>query len=173
MGPERPPSVHTLVRREHIDKVYRAMRVRLHDSQLAWDATNDLFVVALSPSTTSFDPARGSFEGWLLGLVRFVAMRAWQREMRRPEPIADVIERLDRTAWDLPEPSLPHISDELRTAIGALGERERALLFLRAVEGWSSRAVGEHLGMTETAVTTGYKRVRARLAAMMELPEPA
>jgi DNA-directed RNA polymerase specialized sigma24 family protein len=71
-----------LLTSEHVAVVKRAMIRRRPDAQLAEDAVQDVFV-AVADSIDRFDRTRGSFEGWLLGFVEYVARATWRRRSRR------------------------------------------------------------------------------------------
>ncbi|MBJ7454968.1 MAG: sigma-70 family RNA polymerase sigma factor [Thermoleophilia bacterium] len=166
MAPERRTLLVDRLEHDHIALVLRAMRRRLGNAELAHDATQEVFL-RVTRNYASFDPARGSFEGWLLGFVEFTAREYWRREVGRPEPRGELP---DGPAESEP---LPAISPDLAAAVNALPVRDRALLVLRAIEGWPAVAVGERLGMSTTNVNTAFARVCARLAKRLELPDVA
>ncbi len=150
-----------LLTEEHLVIVKRAMARRLRDPQLAEDAVQDVFE-AVGNSIARFDERMGSFEGWLLGFVEYVARAAWRRQLALPEPHGD----LPPTPWeDVPRGPLP---TRVLDAINALRPRDRRLLVLRVVEEWPAAAVGEELGMTETNVNTTAKRVLERLSRRID-----
>ena len=60
-----------------------------------------------------------------------------------------------------------------RAAINRLRPRDRALIVLRAVEGWPAAAVGHRLGMSVSGVNTAYERARGRLEKSLALPDVA
>ncbi|MGE0029342.1 MAG: RNA polymerase sigma factor [Thermoleophilia bacterium] len=150
-----------LLTQEHVAIVRQAMTRRLRDPQLAEDAAQDVFE-AVGNSIERFDPSRGSFEGWLLGFVEYVARATWRRQLALPEPRGE----LPPTPWeDTPRGPLPA---RVLDAINALRPRDRRLLVLRVVEQWPAAAVGEELGMTETNVNTTAKRVLDRLSRRID-----
>lgn len=145
-----------LLTQEHVVIVTRAMTRRLRDPQLAEDAVQDMFE-AVGNGIERFDERRGSFEGWLLGFVEYVARATWRRQLALPEPRGE----LPPVPWE--DTTRSPLPPRLRDAIGALPLRHRRLLILRAVEGWPATAVGELLGMSETNVNTTLKRIIDRL----------
>lgn len=166
MAPERRTLLVDRLEHHHIVLVRRAMRRRLGNAELAKEAAQDVFL-KVAADYEKFDPERGSFEGWLLGFVEFTAREVWRRELAQPEPRADLPEVSAEA-----EP-LPAISPDLAAAVNALPARDRALLVLRAIEGWPAVAVAERLGMSTTNVNTAFARVCARLAKRLELPDVA
>ena len=166
MGPHRPHLLVDQLQPRHMTMVWRAMLRRLGDPELAEDATQDVFE-QITKGYGRFDPQRGSFEGWLLGFVEFVARRAWARALALPQPRDDIADAL------VEDEPLPLLSPELRRAINGLPLRDRKLLILRGVEGWPAVAVGERLDMTATNVNTAFARICARLAKCLELPDVA
>lgn len=166
-----PGSFGDLLRREHIDAVWRMFRRRLRDEQLAWDATQDLFE-RVRDRFDRFDPRRGSFEGWVLGFVENVAREVRRRE-RRHLPLEAVDADARRRPWIEPDREpFPDLPAALAREIDALSERDRTILVLR-VEGWRSVAIGELLGMSPTNVTTRLTRIRQRISRRLELPDVA
>jgi RNA polymerase sigma-70 factor (ECF subfamily) len=145
---------------------------------------------------------RSSIRTWLYRIATNVCLTAIERRGRRPlpsglgapaeDPEAPLVAGPD-VPWLQPFPdallaaehqdpaavavSRAGIRLALVAALQYLSARQRALLILRDVLEWPAAQVAELLGTTTTAVNSGLRRARARLARALpaedELAEPA
>ena len=115
-----------------------------------------------------YDPARGSFRGWLFTIARRQLATFLERRRRRPE-VSETTASLDaRVAADEEDvwerEYQRHVfswaADQVRPAVA---EATWQAFWLTAVEGQTGRAVAERLGMTAAAVYLARDRVTARL----------
>jgi RNA polymerase sigma-70 factor, ECF subfamily len=152
----------------------------------------------------SFDgfEGRSSVRTWLYRIATNVCLTAIERRGRRPlpsglggpaeDPGAPVVAGPE-VPWLQPFPdallagehedpaavavSRAGIRLALVAALQYLSARQRAVLILRDVLGWPAAEVADLLGTTTTAVNSGLRRARARLAHALptedELAEPA
>lgn len=149
----------------------------LRSPALAEEATHDVFL-RLWQQPASFDPARGSFAGWLLRVARNRAIDVLRR--RREEsgngPDSDV------TSW-IVDPG-PGPEDEaldrmrrqmVREALGALTPDHRQLLELAYFAGLSQSQIAAHLGRplgtVKSQIRAAMGRLADRLAASGEMIE--
>ncbi len=124
-----------------------------------------------------FEP-RGPLRAWLYRIATNVCLRLLERRSREPAPtVAEVCSRLqpypDRLLEELaaPEPG-PEAQVEEREAVGLafvaamqlLPARQRAVLVLRDVLGWSAAETADLLGGSVAAVNSSLQRARSRLA---------
>ncbi len=102
------------------------------------------------------------FLPWLFRIARNAARDAARREARWPQPLADRGE--DLVGPEDPggaEGGAPH--DDVRRLVADLKPDTRALVLLRAVEGWSAEEVGVALRMSAATVRRRYARALEHL----------
>jgi RNA polymerase sigma-70 factor, ECF subfamily len=132
--------------------------------------------------------ARSSLRTWLYRIATNVCLDALSSRSRRARPVEDgplksvndALETLPRTHWlepipdacALPKDANPHELAVLRqsirlafvAAVQHLPARQRAVLLLMEVLGWSAAETAECLEMTTAAVNSAIQRARATLA---------
>ena len=117
----------------------------------------------------SFEP-RGSLRAWLYRIATNVCLRALERRTRRPEVLDP--EEAAAVAHLQPYPDrLLESEVEERESIGLafvtvmqlLPPRQRAVLVLRDVLGWSAREVADLLGDSVASVNSALQRGREKL----------
>jgi RNA polymerase sigma-70 factor (ECF subfamily) len=110
----------------------------------------------------------GSVLPWLL-VVASNAARNHARSIRRHRRLIDAIPRggaVGEAAFEAVEDAVDHAA--LAREVRALPDRDRALLALTALEGYSAVAAGEALGMSAGAVRVRLHRIRSNLRAAYE-----
>ena len=145
-------------------------RARLHRVALLHcgnrDDAQDLVqesLIAACESIARYEPGT-SFGAWLMGIAANRAL-AWRRRevLRRHETLQDSPAPAPLDSLDASERS-----GRVRRALASLPDRERLILILRAVEGWPSRKIAEHLGIAAPSVSTALWQARTKLAALLE-----
>jgi len=159
--------------------VYRFVRRRgLQDADAA-DLTQDvLHAVAQSMGRWQYDPAQGTFRGWLFGMTRHKIARFLERRQRQPIGSGDTgaHQRLGETpdregdgeaAWDqeYQEQLFRVAAEEVRPSFAA---NTWQAFWMTAVDGKSAAEVGAALGLTVGAVYVAKSRVLARLAQRVQ-----
>lgn len=153
--------------------VYRWYRRRgLQDADAA-DLTQEVLqAVAAGAGRLDYDPERGTFRGWLYGLVRHKLRDFFDRRCRHPPATGDVatfeILQAIPTADDEPE---QWEREYQRRLFSVAAEKARALVddatwqaFWRtAVDGQLARDVAQALQMSVGAVYVAKSRVVARI----------
>jgi RNA polymerase sigma-70 factor (ECF subfamily) len=131
------------------------------DRHTAEDLASETMERVLGRLTTLREPK--AFEAWMWTIARN-ALRAHRRRARRtvgdhlpPEPLGPS---------ELVELSEDH--REIREALALLGDRDRALLWLREVEGLSYTEIGGRLGTATGATRVAVHRARARLRSAFD-----
>jgi RNA polymerase sigma-70 factor, ECF subfamily len=138
----------------------------LRDPALAEEATHDVFLrLWLQP--TAYDPARGTFAGWLLRVARNRAIDLLRCRREEPESAAGT----EVASWLAdPEPGpeeqvLASLRrDEVRQALETLTPDHRQLLELAYVTGLSQAQIAGQLGRPLGTVKSQIRAAMARLA---------
>ncbi len=119
-----------------------------------------------------FEP-RTSFGAWLFRIATNVSLDEIERRPRRPQPVDPFPDELHGEADALIyEPAARYALREgmelaLLTAIQLLPGRQRAVLILRDVLGWSGPEVAELLDTTLASVNSALQRARATADAAL------
>ena len=121
---------------------------------------------------------RASVRTWLYRIATNACLDELERRPRRPVPVDPFPdERLgDRHAEPIADPAARYAAREgmelaLLAAIQVLPGRQRAILILRDVLGWTAPEVATLLDTTVTAVNSALQRARETIDA--ELPQPS
>ncbi len=135
---------------------------------LAEDATQETFL-ALMRDLGSFDPARGSFGGWVYGIARHLVLRALERE--GPRAGAEESEFAGLAEPAAPAASSPHEavvrsqrSERLWRAILALPLHYREVVVLCELQEKNYAEAAELLGCSIGTVRSRLHRARSMLA---------
>ena len=162
----------TLVHR-HNPLMLRVARGYLGRRELAEDAVQDTWMAVLR-SIDLFE-GRSSFKTWLMRILMNTARR---RRLQESRSVCWSSASGDAGPWDTalrdtdddgggtaPERSVlaGEVWSVLREALGALPQRQRAVLVLRDVEGWSSNEVQNELRITPGNQRVLLHRARAQL----------
>jgi RNA polymerase sigma-70 factor (ECF subfamily) len=108
---------------------------------------------------------RASIKTWLYRILTNACIDELERRPRRPEPVVDPYPDDRLPAEDPGERYLAREGMEIAflTAIQRLPGRQRAVLILRDVLGWTSEEVAELLDSTGAAVNSALQRARATI----------
>jgi len=116
--------------------------------------------------------SRAPFRAWLYRIATNVSLRAIERRARIPEALDPEEAEIASYLQPYPDRLLePTAAVEERESIGLafvsvmqlLPPRQRAVLVLRDVLGWSAREVADMLGDSVASVTSALQRARERL----------
>ena len=172
-GPERDELLAAVVERafrDHAAQLYRYVYSKVGQAALAEDLTSEVFLKALRWLQQERSPQ--SVRGWLYATARTTISDDWQRRQRLPTvPLEAVQDRPSSGAAHVGE-AAARIHGRVTHLLGLLPPRERTVLTLRYVRGYSATDIGEVLGMSPSHVRV--VQVRAlRLAAALEANEDA
>lgn len=146
----------------------------LHSPALAEEATHDVFL-RLWQQPAAFDPARGTFAGWLLRVARNRAIDIVRR--RREEPVngreEDVSSWIVDPAPGPEEETLDRLNQQLvREALSELAPDHRYLLELAYFTGLSHSQIaaylGRPLGTVKSQIRVAMGNLADRLVASRE-----
>lgn len=155
--------------RTAFDAIYRGQSARLHGIALritrradaAADAVHDAFVQVWR-NAGRFDPARGSVEAWLVGLVRYraldIARRSW-----REVPGAEAMERVDESPDALARLTASSEGEALRQCLAALEPDRRSLVVAAFIDGLTHTELSERLAEPLGTVKSWIRRSLASL----------
>src|SRR5205823_11015642 len=108
---------------------------------------------------------RAQLSTWLYAIATNVCLTAIARRRARPAELTEDLEHLqpypDRLLEDLVERETVELA--FITAIQLLSAKQRAVLILRDVLGWSAQEAAEALDDSVAAVTSALQRARAGL----------
>lgn len=152
--------------REHVTPIWRYVRARLPSDADAEDVTSEVFTEAMR-SWSSFDPARGSVGGWLVGIARH-AVADWWRRTGREHPYPDVDPQRETHDSDPEGTALRRDgADEVRRHLGRLTPREREAVALRFGTDLTSEEIGGALGISAAAARMLVYRAVSKLREVM------
>ncbi|GEM_PF-1006706 len=152
--------------RANVDVVTAYFARRSADPQLVADLTADTFVAVIT-YFGSFDPRKGTARAWVFGIARRVYAsycEAYSRQQHKlgrlagrrdldPDQVEELLERIDAE----------RAGHDLITALGALPERDRAVIELVDIAGLRPKEAAAALGLTPGTVRMRLMRTRARL----------
>jgi RNA polymerase sigma-70 factor, ECF subfamily len=125
-----------------------------------------------------FEP-RAAFQTWLYRIATNACLDELERRPRRPEPVQPFPDfSPDEAASPTYDPAARYAIREgmelaLLRAIQKLPGRQRAVLILRDVLGWTSPEVAELLESTVAATNSALQRARATIELHLPAPRPA
>jgi RNA polymerase sigma-70 factor (ECF subfamily) len=136
------------------------LAARLPAREDAEDALQTTFLSAWAALPGLRKPNR--FAPWLFRVARSRARDLARRPALRPRPLHD--------AQDLigPRREEPAEADRLRALVAKLRPDTRAVVLLRAVEGWSAEEVGRAMGLSASTVRRRYARTLEHLRESLE-----
>mgnify|MGYP003526456699 FL=1 len=150
------------------DRVFGLALVLTRDRARAEEVAQDAMVRAWRYAD-SFDPRRGSVAGWLLTIVRNVALDHLRAHGRRPErltpdlPAAALLDEIDAADIAAESDDVTHILDAMR----ALPAEQRHALLAVTVHGLSgaeySRSANLPLGTVKTRIRLALRKLRDEL----------
>ena len=159
----RTPHAFELLYLRYADRLYRYVAGLTGSTTLADDIVSDTMIAAFE-HLAQFDPARGTFAGWLFTIARRRVADDQRRlgRLRRafsrhgPEPVAedDILSGIIRTEE----------AAHLRAAMLRVPRNDRDVLLLRYVVGLSGPEIAEVLGISSGAMRTRLHRAMRRLA---------
>lgn len=159
--------------RAHFDEIVRFFGRRVSDPAEVADLVADTFVAAVEASGR-FDPSRGGDLPWLYGIAARVL--AGSRRRRKREQAANVRISGRRLLDDDDIPILLERIDAercaraLHDALALLGDKDRLLLELIALEGLTPREAASALGISQSALRMRLSRARSRIRRRLAQP---
>ena len=148
----------------------RYLERMLQDAAGAEDLVQEVFLRVHRARERYRPEAR--FSTWIFRIATNLALNELRRPRRRETHTSlDAEEGPERSAPTTATDDAVHakrIADDVEIALRSLPERQRAALWLSAVEGFSYAEVGESLDVSEKAVKALVHRARSNLASRLE-----
>jgi len=124
---------------------------------------------------SSFNPAKGSMEGWLVGIARNNLALEMRKRANRPRmdgQIWEYLEAIDSEA--VPDEVLERKETivVVRAALSQLDDKEQAVLKAKYIEDLPVRVISEQMGITEKAVHSLLYRARNSLREKLKTDRP-
>ncbi|MDF3069243.1 MAG: rpoE3 [Polyangiaceae bacterium] len=132
----------------------------------AEDAVQDALVSAAQHLTELRDDSR--LEGWLVRVVASACRRLSRGHKNAPGVAAEERELTSDASDPEEEAARRELARLLESRLLELPPRDRSILLLAELEGFSSARIAAELGMTDGAVRVRLSRLRARLAASLQ-----
>src|SRR5262245_23429223 len=160
----RDPSAWEAMYERHVDDVYGVVyHLVSGDRHLAEDINQEVWLLAIE-RFDRFDPDKGWFRDWLLGIARHLALRHHRRATGRvsgsqPGGVSDVlsppelVERVERAGV-------------VRAALLCLQRESRRVLLDKYAEGLSVAEIAARSGRSAKGVESLLSRARVQLRAL-------
>jgi RNA polymerase sigma-70 factor (ECF subfamily) len=151
------------------DQIYRYARYRTGDSQVAEDATSEVFVRLLDALQNGNAP-RKSLRGWLFGTASNVVNDHFRRHYRTQNEDLEAYAGLPAGAEADPEHQLQTYltNAQLRTTVSQLTVEQQHVITLRFGQGLSHREVAQLMDKSEGAVKLLQLRALRALRRLLE-----
>jgi RNA polymerase sigma-70 factor (ECF subfamily) len=148
--------------RVHQRRAYGVARAVVLTHEDAEDAVQDGFLHAFR-ALDRFRPGQ-PFGAWLYRIISNAALDiVRRRKVRDAEPISDAVPLPFRDPAEANE-----LRDRLAEALRALNDRQRSVLLLHDVEGFTHGEIGELLGIPEGTARSDLHHARAALRRLLE-----
>jgi RNA polymerase sigma-70 factor (ECF subfamily) len=162
--------------RELVEPYRRALEIHCYRMLGSAHDAEDIVQETLMRAWATLDrfQRRSSIQTWLYRIATNACIDELERRPRRPLPVDPYPdERLERAETKIVDPAARYAMREgvelaFLTAIQRLPGRQRAILILRDVLGWTAPEVADLLETTVAAVNSALQRARATIDA--ELP---
>jgi RNA polymerase sigma-70 factor (ECF subfamily) len=162
----RDRSAWSAMYQRHVRDVYGLIyHLSGGDHQVAEEVNQEVWLLAIE-RFDRFDPAKGGFRDWLLGIARHRVLRHHRRTQ------GQVVEyRHDGVADGQSPPELLECkeqADVVRAALLCLHGGSREVLLAKYSEGLSIAAIAAHTGRSSKAVESLLSRARSQLRAVLQ-----
>jgi RNA polymerase sigma-70 factor (ECF subfamily) len=146
----------------HFDAVYRFCLALAGGRRDAAEETAQQAFIAAAGQIGRFDPQKGTFRGWLLGIARHRYMTLEGKERRRRQHEAPSHADLD-AGTEQPEPDV-----QVHEALARLPADYRRVLECKYLRQWSMKQIAQAKGLSVEAVESLLRRARDRFAQVYQ-----
>lgn len=134
------------------------------DQTVAEDVNQEVWLLAIE-QVDRFDPARGEFRDWIVGIARHRALRRRREHARSFENSRDVVS-LAVSAQETLEGA--ERADAVRAALLTLHDDRRQVLLDKYAEGFSVAEIAQRTGKTAKAVESLLSRAREQMRSLLQ-----
>src|SRR5258708_18946022 len=157
--------------REHYAQVYRYVRFRIDNDQIAEDLTSEIFERAFRYRNT-FQPRRGAFSTWIGQIAQnWVNNYVSSQQHRMSQQVVEH-EELEHIATTGPSPEAYVIGQEalrhLRACLERLSQRDREVVILRFGMNTRNKQIAEIMNLKEHTVSVIIMRALEALRGCQE-----
>ncbi|GAA2051678.1 sigma-70 family RNA polymerase sigma factor [Catenulispora yoronensis] len=150
---------------DNVERIYRLMYSKVGNRPDAEDLTSQVFLTALGPMRTT--ASVGEVRSYLLATARTVLASHWRATLGHQVTVIDVdafdLEDFSETGG---EERSGRNTARLGAILSALPERQRAILTLRFLRGYSIKAAAAELGVTVANAKVLQHRALRRAAGL-------
>lgn len=145
---------------QYADPIYRYIRYRVRDTQLAEDLTSQTFLRAME-KIGDYKPGRGSFSGWLYRIARNGVIDHY----RSHKHVETIDEEFDAPGDEDATERLAQgmAKEKVEEMLATLDDEKRDILVMRIWDGLSYAEIAEITGKTETNCKVIVSRTLAAL----------
>jgi RNA polymerase sigma-70 factor (ECF subfamily) len=156
--------------RDHQPSVYRYVRFRVANREIAEDVTSQVFMKALR-ALDRYDPSRAAPRTWLLRIARN-AVTDHLRSLKRRTSLHVSLDRVPDLVADVPDQEERLLREErievLLNASRRLSRADQEILSLRYGAGFGNTEIAETLKISANAVAVRLHRALARLKRVVD-----
>lgn len=108
----------------------------------------------------------GSLEGWIRRVAVTTSIRFYRKSLKKKN-----ISKLSDSEYDQSDMETPLeivSAKEIMQLINSLSDAYRIIFNMHAIEGYSHKEIGEHLGISEVASRSRLKRAKKQLIALLK-----
>lgn len=141
------------------------LRTRLFSREHADDITQEI-LLAIHAVRHTYNPEQ-PFKNWMYGVARHKMIDYMRKAGRRNANETNDVEFETFMADGAKNPEEALSAKQLRQSLEKLPEKQRQILLLTKVEGFSMAEAGQKLGMTETAAKVAAHRAYKKLKELL------
>ena len=145
----------------HIDLVYSAALRQVHESHLARDVTQAVFITLAQKATRL--RCETVLSGWLMVTTRHIALEHMRAQARRRRHERKAAEMASKTQHPREDPHWQQMQPHLDAALASLSSSDRRAIMLRYFEECSFEEVARRLGLSSDAARQRVHRATARM----------
>ena len=162
--PEDTPLGSTF--RENAAKIYRFIYAKVGNREAAEDLTSQVFLKAVR--WLAQDRSADSIRSWLYTVARSAIADYWREQSQQPTVPLDDLDAVLFCGREGPE-EVRRTRERAWRILDALPQREREVLRLRFLHGYTAGEIGRELGLTPDHVRVLQLRALRRAAARVDL----
>ena len=163
--PEDTPLGSTF--RENASRIYRFIYAKVGNREAAEDLTSQVFLKAVR--WLAQDRSADSIRSWLYTVARCTVADYWREQSQHPTVPLDDPDAVLFCGREGPE-EVRRTGERARRILDALPERQRDVLRLRFLHGYSAGEIGRELGLTPDHVRVLQLRALRRAATVQQVP---